>query len=109
MRLSAVTALAAWGFATAAVRYDPTWASLDARPLPPWYDAAKIGIFVTGGVFSVPSWGLSEGGASGEWFDERWHGSNGKPGDPAYAAFVKARYGPSWTYADFAQALTYVR
>jgi alpha-L-fucosidase len=24
-------------------KYEPTWESLDARPLPEWYDNAKIG------------------------------------------------------------------
>lgn len=100
---AAATAAAA---AAAAVRYDPTWASLDSRPLPSWYDEAKVGIFIVGGVFSVPSWGKSEGGASGEWFEHEWLGEPGKPGDPAYAQFVAQRYPPNWTYADFAPGLT---
>ena len=29
-----------------AVRYEPTWDSLDKRPLPAWYDEAKFGIFI---------------------------------------------------------------
>lgn len=44
-----------------APRYDPTWESLDSRPLPAWYDQAKFGIFIHWGVFSVPSFGS-------EWF-----------------------------------------
>lgn len=35
-----------------AVRYEPNWDSLDSRPLPSWYDEAKIGIFIHWGVFS---------------------------------------------------------
>jgi alpha-L-fucosidase len=35
--------------------YLPEWSSLDTRPLPRWYDEAKVGIFVHWGVFSVPS------------------------------------------------------
>lgn len=42
-------------------RYEPTWASLDARPLPTWFDEAKFGIFIHWGVFAVPSFGS-------EWF-----------------------------------------
>lgn len=42
-------------------RYDPTWESLDRRPLPSWFDQAKFGIFIHWGVFSVPSFGS-------EWF-----------------------------------------
>ncbi|PVD39018.1 hypothetical protein C0Q70_01645 [Pomacea canaliculata] len=40
---------------SSAVRYEPNWNSLDSRPLPPWYDESKIGIFLHWGVFSVPS------------------------------------------------------
>ena len=35
-------------------KYLADWASLDKRPLPVWYDDAKIGIFIHWGVFSVP-------------------------------------------------------
>lgn len=41
--------------------YEPTWGSLDARPLPAWFDEAKFGVFIHWGVFSVPSFGS-------EWF-----------------------------------------
>lgn len=49
------------GTAPRAPRFDPTWESLDARPLPAWFDRAKFGIFIHWGVFSVPSFGS-------EWF-----------------------------------------
>lgn len=48
-------------------QYSPTWDSLDSRPLPTWYDDAKIGIFIHWGVFSVPSFGS-------EWFWNNWKG-----------------------------------
>ena len=35
--------------------YAPNWESLDSRPLPDWYDDAKIGIFMHFGVYTVPS------------------------------------------------------
>lgn len=38
-------------------RYEPTWDSLDTRPLPKWYDEAKVGIFLHWGVYSVPTYG----------------------------------------------------
>jgi alpha-L-fucosidase len=47
--------------------YEPTWESLDTRPLPQWYADAKIGIFIHWGVFSVPSFGS-------EWFWYNWQG-----------------------------------
>ena len=50
-------------------QYDPTWESLDTRPLPQWYDDAKFGIFIHWGIFSVPSFGS-------EWFWSSWKGEN---------------------------------
>jgi alpha-L-fucosidase len=50
------------------LRYNPTWESLDSRPLPQWYDDAKFGIFIHWGVFSVPSFGS-------EWFWSSWKGN----------------------------------
>jgi len=47
--------------------FDPTWESLDSRPLPSWYDESKIGIFIHWGVFSVP-------GIASEWFWKQWTG-----------------------------------
>lgn len=35
--------------------YLPTWEDLDTRPLPLWYDSAKIGILVNWGLHSVLS------------------------------------------------------
>ena len=72
-------------------RYLPTWDSLDKRPLPSWYDQAKVGIFLHWGVFSVPSFGS-------EWFWHSWRSDR----DPRYVEFVKKNYPPGWTYADFA-------
>lgn len=46
-------------------RYEPNWASLDQRPLPKWYDKAKVGIFLHFGVYTVPSFGS-------EWFWTNW-------------------------------------
>lgn len=47
-------------------KYLPNWSSLDKRPLPKWYDEAKIGIFLHWGVFSVPS-------VHSEWFWMEWN------------------------------------
>ncbi|RXG56743.1 hypothetical protein Avbf_08768, partial [Armadillidium vulgare] len=46
-------------------QYTPDWESLDSRPLPEWYDQAKIGIFLHWGLYSVPSFGS-------EWFWNHW-------------------------------------
>lgn len=48
-------------FGISRAKYEPSWESVDSRPLPEWYDQAKFGIFIHWGVFSVPSFGS-------EWF-----------------------------------------
>jgi len=75
-------------------RYEPTWESLDSRPLPSWYDDAKFGIFIHWGVFSVPSFGS-------EWFWHSW-----KTGVKSVVDFMKSNYPPDFTYADFAREFT---
>lgn len=74
------------------VRYEPNWESLDTRPLPGWYDAAKVGIFIHWGVFSVPA-------VESEWFWWDWEGVK----SPAVVNFMKDNYPPDFTYADFAK------
>uniref|UniRef100_A0A1I8HZT9 alpha-L-fucosidase n=2 Tax=Macrostomum lignano TaxID=282301 RepID=A0A1I8HZT9_9PLAT len=81
----------------AAARYEPNWQSLDSRPLPGWYDQAKIGVFIHWGVFSVPGFG-------NEWFWWRWRGVPPfvRPEQP-FVDFMAANYPPGFTYADFAR------
>ncbi|PSN57902.1 Alpha-L-fucosidase [Blattella germanica] len=75
--------------------YLPTWDSLDTRPLPQWYDEAKIGIFIHWGVFSVPSYGS-------EWFWQDWKGEKVS----SFVEFMKNNYPPGFTYQDFARQFT---
>ncbi|KAE8282188.1 Tissue alpha-L-fucosidase [Larimichthys crocea] len=72
-------------------RYTPDWVSLDARPLPSWYDEAKVGIFVHWGVFSVPAF-------DSEWFWWYWRGEH----DPKCLAFMAKNYPPGFSYPEFA-------
>src|ERR1035437_9652285 len=44
-----------WASEPTGTKYEPTWESLDSRPNPAWFDDDKIGIFVSWGVYSVPS------------------------------------------------------
>ena len=74
----------------ARAQYQPTWDSLNSRPLPKWYDQSKFGIFLHWGVYSVPSFGS-------EWF---WH--NWKTNSSDYVEFMKKNYPPGFEYADFA-------
>ena len=73
-----------------AVRYEPTWDSLDSRPIPAWYDEAKFGIFMHWGVYSVPSF-------YSEWFWWCWQGAK----TPKCIDFMKKNYRPGFSYADF--------
>ena len=77
-------------------QYQPTWDSLDSRPLPSWYDESKIGIFLHWGVFSVPSFGS-------EWFWESWKTS---PANSSYRQFMSNNYRPGFSYADFGPQFT---
>lgn len=76
-------------------RYEPNWNSLDSRPLPPWYDESKIGIFLHWGVFSVPS-------LYSEWFWEQWRDNTTK----GAVQYMKDNFKPDFTYADFAPQFT---
>ncbi|XP_050413353.2 alpha-L-fucosidase [Patella vulgata] len=86
---------------TSAVRYDPTWESIDSRPLPSWYDEAKLGIFIHWGVFSVPSISFPPYGMVA-WFWTYWKGDKLQ----AFDNYMKANYRPDFTYADFAEQFT---
>ncbi|KAH6943957.1 hypothetical protein HPB50_000911 [Hyalomma asiaticum] len=78
--------------------YVPTWDSLDGRPLPAWFDQAKVGLFLHWGVFSVPSY-------TSEWFWWYWQGWDA-PRNPDPAKFMAKNYPPDFTYAAFAKDFT---
>ncbi|XP_053377084.1 alpha-L-fucosidase-like isoform X2 [Mercenaria mercenaria] len=79
-------------YLASAEKYEPTWESIDSRPLPSWYDESKLGIFVHWGVFSVPSYGS-------EWFWHNWKISK----VAGIELFMLDNYKPDFTYADFAK------
>jgi len=79
---------------TASAQYEPNWKSIDSRPLPQWFDEAKVGIFLHWGVFSVPSFKT-------EWFWWYWKGAR----DKDTVEFMEKNYPPDFTYADFAPQL----
>ena len=87
--LSILTLSSAW--------YEPTWDSLDKRPLPAWYDEAKFGVFIHWGVFSVPAYGNPS-----EWFWYNWRTNKVK----SCLDFIKDNYPPEFEYADFAPMFT---
>ena len=63
MRLSSVVIVICALFVVVSVdgkRYEPFWPDLDSRPLPSWYDEAKVGIFFHFGPCTVPGAGQYE-------------------------------------------------
>lgn len=83
--------------------YQPTWESLDSRPMPSWFGNAKFGIFIHWGLYSVPAW--SPKGTYAEWY-KHWadkkdlFGNGDFKGDEVYE-YHKKMYGEK-SYADFA-------
>lgn len=78
-------------------RYKPDWKSLDTRPVPEWFGAAKFGINVHWGLYSVPSFGLLS-----ERFWRNWQTKK----RPAVVDFMNRHYKPGFTYKDFAPLFT---
>jgi alpha-L-fucosidase len=80
--------------------YEPTWESIDKRPIPPWYDDDKFGIFIHWGVYSVPAYAdphSKVGESYAEWYWNHMQDKNG----PTWA-FHLAHYGANFKYQDFA-------
>ncbi|CAB9504490.1 Tissue alpha-L-fucosidase [Seminavis robusta] len=80
--------------------WDPTWESLDSRPLPAWYDEAKFGIFIHWGVFSVPAFDTAE------WFWWVWKGGYDGPVKPSFQKFVEESEVKNFAYQDYAHRFT---
>jgi len=91
----------------AAQPYQPTWASLDARPTPAWFQDAKFGIFIHWGVYSVPAYApvLPGSLAYAEWYwNALTRGRGEKPG-PIQAGtweYHRKTFGTEFEYRDFA-------
>jgi alpha-L-fucosidase len=81
----------------AAQTYEPTWQSLDTRPIPAWYKDAKFGIFITWGIYSVPAW--SPKGEYAEWYQSSLQEKafGGKVAD-----YQKSKFGPDVNYYQLA-------
>jgi alpha-L-fucosidase len=88
----------------AAQVYEPTWESLDRRPIPAWFPDAKFGIFIHWGVYSVPAWiRVREGryASYAEWYYARVMGELRGEED-----FHERTFGPDFEYRDFAPMFT---
>ena len=56
MRQALVLAVSACAAVCACAAYEPTWESIDKRPLPQWWTDAKFGIFIHWGPYAVPAY-----------------------------------------------------
>ena len=109
---AAALALASAGAARAQGRgssnhapYAATWASLDRRPVPAWYDSAKFGIFVHWGVYSVPAWAPTGPDVPvyekyAEWYERRVRDDSARNGP--FWRFHARTYGAGFPYRAFA-------
>jgi alpha-L-fucosidase len=80
--------------------YEPTWESLNARPIPTWYDQAKFGIVIHWGLYSVPAFADPHGKAGDAYAEWYWNHMHDKDG-PTWK-FHLLTYGANFHYQDFA-------
>ena len=100
----ALTLLLGAALPARAQTYEPTWESLDSRPIPEWFTDAKFGIFIHWGVYSVPAWiRVTEGkyASYAEWYYARVMGE--LKGDED---FHERTFGQDFEYRDFAPMFT---
>jgi len=109
----ALIALALLSGATAATaaesRVEANWGSIDARPTPPWFEDAKLGIFIHWGVYSVPAFAPTKDvdiyARYAEWYWKRLTTPD-MEGHAQFKAFHDRVYGPQTQYQDFAPRFT---
>ena len=80
------------------MRYENNWTSLNARPVPGWFEDAKLGIFIHWGLYSVPA--FAPKGCYAEWYGCHCDAPKDSPIDRQYYDFQQKHY-PGRTYADF--------
>ena len=76
--------------------YTPTWPSINARPVPAWFEDAKFGIFIHWGLYSVPAFSRRD------WYAEWYQIQLQEQKKPEVVDFHKRVYGENFRYADFA-------
>jgi alpha-L-fucosidase len=83
--------------------YESDWESLDSRRCPKWFEAAKFGIFIHWGVYSVPAWApkrrdVNDNGAA----YAEWYGAAMQDSANPIAQFHAKTFGKDFPYRDFA-------
>lgn len=92
--------------------YEPSWQSLDKRPIPQWFTDAKFGIFIHWGIYSVPAWAPASADIGiyakyAEWYWPRINGGkdpNPQQGDvnKLFTDYHNKVWGENFKYQDFA-------
>ena len=88
--------------------YQPTWESIDNRPIPGWFSDAKFGIFIHWGLYAVPAWGPTDASVYdkyAEWYWNKLTNKNSKVHDN-FVAFHNETYGEDFKYQDFVKGFT---
>jgi alpha-L-fucosidase len=75
-------------------KYEPNWESIDKRPIPIWFNAARFGVMVCWGPYCVPSYAPK--GEYAEWYWNRVRSGKG----PFYD-FHRKNYGADFDYHRF--------
>ncbi|MCH5596789.1 alpha-L-fucosidase [Niabella ginsengisoli] len=106
MRKTIVSILLVFSITITYAQYQPTWQSLDARPIPKWFTDAKFGIFIHWGLYSVPAWATNSnadgfGSNYSEWYWERLNNKKLKI-HKEFVDFHNKNFGPQFHYQDFA-------
>lgn len=88
-----------------AQKFQPTWESIDSRPVPAWFEDVKFGIFIHWGVYSVPAWAPANADIGiyakyAEWYWRRINGT--EAADKLFRAYHNKMYGEDFLYQDFA-------
>ena len=86
--------------------YQPTWESIDSRPVPGWFEDVKFGIFIHWGVYSVPAWAPADADIGiyakySEWYWARIN-DDSKAGK-LFREYHNKTYGEDFKYQDFAR------
>lgn len=89
-------------FSAAQKKYEPTWQSIDSRPVPNWFQEAKFGIFIHWGVYSVPSYmHINREGSVYDCYAE-WYEVTAMTKQGINRDFHDRVYGKDFAYRDFA-------
>ncbi len=91
MKKYILIAMAGFTVSVQAQNYQPSWESLDKRPVPSWFTDGKFGIFIHWGVYAVPAYTTKGGYAE-------WYQNGLQNGDSAKKAYHAAKFGNQTYY-----------